>query len=84
MSTFYGGWERSKSDGFNAVFYAFAPDSSGKIVGLQRTSVRLHLEGPNKLVGTGKGAMCDLQAENCVDEPGVFQSTGKRLGSGAE
>jgi len=79
MATFYGAWKCKKSDSCEAVFDAFGANSS-----LQRLSLRLHLTGLNTLAGTGKGASCDLQGENCVDQPGGFQFTGKRIFSTAE
>ena len=78
-SVFYGAWKCKRWDSCTAVFYTFVTDSSGK-VGLQKASIRIHLAGPNNLVSIGDGATCDLQGENCVDQPGVFKSTGKRLG----
>ena len=79
MATFYGAWKCKKSGSCEAVFDAFGANSS-----LQRLSLRLHLTGPNNLAGTGEAASCDLQGENCVDQPGGFQFTGKRIGSTAE
>jgi hypothetical protein len=79
MATFYGAWKCKKSDSCEAVFDAFGANSS-----LQRLSLRLHLTGLNTLAGTGEGASCDLQGENCVDQPGGFQFTGKRILSTAE
>jgi hypothetical protein len=79
MATFYGAWKCKKSGSCEAVFDAFGANSS-----LQRLSLRLHLTGPNNLAGTGVGANCDLQGENCVDQPGGFQFTGKRITTTAE
>jgi len=81
MGTFYGAWKCKRSGSCEAVFYAFA--SSSRMV---RLSLRLHLTGPNNLAGTGEGASCDLLGENCVDQPGGFRFTGKRIvvGSTAE
>lgn len=84
MSTFYGAWKCKKSDGCESIFYAFASDSNGNVVALQRLSLRLHLTGPSNLAGTGEGASCDLQGENCVDQPGGFQFTGKRINPSVE
>jgi hypothetical protein len=83
MGTFYGAWKCKKSDSCNAVFYAFASDSTGNVA-LQRLSLRLHLTGPNSLAGTGEGSSCNLQGENCVDQPGGFRFTGKRITSREE
>jgi hypothetical protein len=83
MGTFYGAWKCKKSDGCSAVFYAFASDSTGNVA-LQRLSLRLHLTGPNSLAGTGEGSSCNLQGENCVDQPGGFRFTGKRITSREE
>ena len=79
MGTFYGAWKCKKSDSCEAVFDAFGANSS-----LQRLSLRLHLTGLNTLAGTGEGASCDLQGENCVDQPGGFRFTGKRITSREE
>jgi hypothetical protein len=79
MATFYGAWKCKKSDSCEAVFDAFGANSS-----LQRLNLRLHLTGLNTLAGTGEGASCDLQGENCVDQQGGFQFTGKRILSTAE
>jgi hypothetical protein len=78
MGTFYGAWKCKNSDSCNSVFYAFATDSTGN-VSLQRLSLRLHLTGRNSLAGTGEGSSCNLQAANCVDQPGGFRFTGKRV-----
>ena len=83
MSTFYGAWKCNKSDSCNAVFYSFASDSTGNVA-LQRLSLRLHLTGRNSLAGTGEGSSCNLQGENCVDQPGGFRFTGKRITSREE
>jgi hypothetical protein len=83
MGTFYGAWKCKKSDSCNAVFYAFASDSTGNVA-LQRLSLRLHLTGRNSLAGTGEGSSCNLQGENCVDQPGGFRFTGKRITSREE
>ena len=79
MATFYGAWKCKKSGSCEAVFDAFGANSS-----LQKLSLRLHLTGPNQLAGTGGAASCDLQGENCVDQPGGFQFTGKRITTTAE
>jgi hypothetical protein len=79
MATFYGTWKCKKSGNCEAVFDAFGANST-----LQRLSLRLHLTGANSLAGTGVGANCDLQGENCVDQPGGFQFTGKRIGLTSE
>lgn len=78
MATFYGAWKCKKSDSCTSVFYAFATDSTGNVA-LQRLSLRLHLTGRNSLAGTGEGSSCNLQGENCVDQPGGFRFTGKRI-----
>jgi hypothetical protein len=79
LAIFYGSWNRSKSESFNTVFYQFAPDSTGSGVVLAKLSLRLHLTGMNSLAGSGKRSTCDLTAEKCVDDPIVFQFTGKRI-----
>ncbi len=79
LSIYYGVWNRMKSEAFNTVLYTFAPDSTGSGVVLQRLNLRSHLTGINSLVGTGGRSTCDLQGENCVDDPVVFQFTGKRM-----
>ncbi|SRR6266567_147733 len=84
LAIFYGAWSPMKSNSFSAVFYSFAPDSTGTGVVMQRLSIRSHLTDQNNLAGTGGRSTCNLQGENCVDDPIVFQFTGKRIASKAE
>jgi hypothetical protein len=84
LAIFYGAWSPMKPNSFSAVFYTFAPDSTGTGVVLQRLSIRSHLTDQNNLAGTGGRSTCNLQGENCVDDPIVFQFTGKRIASRAE
>jgi hypothetical protein len=79
LSISYGGWKQTTADSFNTVLYNFAPDSNGNGVVLLRLNLRLHLTGRNDLAGTGGRSTCDLRGENCVDDPVVFQFTGKRV-----
>jgi hypothetical protein len=80
-SPFYGSWRQEESNRFNAAFYAFISDSAGRGVALSKLILQIHLTNRNELAGTAVGSTCDLQAENCVINPGVFQFTGKRLAS---
>jgi len=79
LSIYYGGWKQTTADSFNTVLYNFAPDSNGNGVVLLRLNLRLHLTGRNDLAGTGGRSTCDLRGENCVDDPVVFQFTGKHV-----
>jgi len=80
-SPFYGSWKQWESNRFNAAFYAFISDSTGRGVALSKLILQMHLTSRNELAGTAVGSTCDLQAENCVINPGGFQFTGKRLAS---
>jgi hypothetical protein len=84
LTILYGAWSPMKSNSFSSVFYAFAPDSTGTGVVLQRLRIRSHLTDQNNLAGTGGRSTCNLQGENCVDDPIVFQFTGKRIASRVE
>jgi hypothetical protein len=84
LAVLYGAWSPMKSNSFSSVFYNFAPDSTGTGVVLQRLSIRSHLTDQNNLAGTGGRSTCNLQGENCVDDPIVFQFTGKRIVSRVE
>ncbi len=79
LAIYYGAWSPMKSNSFSSVFYNFAPDSTRTGVVLGKLSLRLHLTGLNTLAGTGVSSTCNLQGENCVADPIVFQFTGKRI-----
>lgn len=78
VSPFYGSWRDAGRNRFQATFYSFLPDAAGIGVALSKVSLKLQLTSRDTLTGTGVGANCDLQAENCI--PNVdHKFTGKRI-----
>jgi hypothetical protein len=76
--TLYGSWKHSGPNRFNAAFYGFISDATGKGVALTKANLQLHLTSPNELAGTAVTSNCDLQGENCINA-GDLQFTGKRI-----
>ena len=75
-----GGWERADAHNVDSTIYFFAFDPDGNAVAMIKTVQSFQLTGPDQLVGTGVSYACDLQSENCVEDPSVrIRITGHRV-----
>ncbi len=75
-----GGWARVDPFNVNSTIYFFAYDPAGNAVAMIKTVQSFQLTSANELVGTGTSYACDLQSENCKEDPTVrIRITGRRV-----
>jgi hypothetical protein len=75
-----GGWAPAESHNFDSTIYFFAFDPDGNAVALIKTVQSFQMTSADELVGTGVSYACDMQSENCVEDPSVrIRITGRRV-----
>lgn len=75
-----GGWARADSHKVDSTIYFFAYDPAGNAVAMIKTVQSFQLTSADELVGTGVSYACDLQSENCKEDPSVrIRITGRRI-----
>jgi hypothetical protein len=75
-----GGWARATSKRFDSTIYFFAYDPAGNAVAMIKTIQSFEITGQDELVGTGTSYACDLQSQNCKEDPSVrITISGRRI-----
>lgn len=75
-----GGWAQADSRNVDSTIYFFAYDPAGNAVAMIKTVQSFEVTGADELVGTGVSYACDLQSENCKEDPTVrIRITGRRV-----
>jgi hypothetical protein len=75
-----GGWSRANSHRVDSTIYFFAYDPAGNAVAMIKTVQSFQLTGQDELVGTGASYACDLQSQNCKEDPSVrIEIKGRRI-----
>ena len=71
---------RADSHKVDSTIYFFAYDPAGNAVAMIKTVQSFQLTSADELVGTGVSYACDLQSENCKEDPTVrIRITGRRV-----
>jgi hypothetical protein len=77
-----GGWARASSHRIDSTIYFFAYDPAGNAVAMIKTVQSFQLTGQDELVGTGTSYACDLQSQNCKEDPTArIEIKGRRIAS---
>jgi hypothetical protein len=79
ISPLYGSWRRMDHDSYAVAICFFVFDPAGNAVAMIKTPETFQVVDNDNLKGSGKGLLCDIHGDNCVDVNSPITITGKRL-----
>jgi hypothetical protein len=79
ISPLYGSWRHMDHNSYAVTICFFVFDAAGNAVAMIKNPETVQVVDNNNLTGSGKGLLCDIHGDNCVDVNSPITITGKRL-----
>jgi len=79
ISPLYGSWRHMDHNSYEVAICFFVFDPAGNAVAMIKTPETFQVVDNNSLTGSGKGLLCDIHGDNCVDVNSPITITGNRL-----